>query len=768
MPITCKTCGAENSHLTHKCPQSALRNPLYAPLVREVDPAWANTARDLTDPDYVAWLAGPHDLVIKELANLEHACERLGRDIELEGAAKELMHAGWLHGPYVHDPEAPRAKWKKWTLKIQVQGDGRVSFQRDRMAIHFEDVTGQLRTLNARNFFTKMTPEDNQLKHVINAVRGSPEWKGRPRPCRLTCEELAKRVLEIFPEVEYRREGDIKIFVGARGKRQRDDAVYTFIEEELRSGVAEEISCSAPENAALASNVSTRFEGTSSTGHCGVHPRALPQSLERAVSDAESDAGTLCIVAVLRMGSPLEVFRRLLLESEFAAEARAEGVEIEPEWAQGAKIFVRISAEDLGSEIDLRSYHVVIHEVDVPRVHEILRTLSCKQRPLVKSTCILPLRQDPQPQEPEAEVVPNITIEKTFIHVPEKPWITPRSKYTHSCNDMHAGHMNPRSRMCSLHEDFTELKACQKALDLPGAISCYSKIVSKCVTPSVHIFTILIDICGKTGANEDAERWMEVMIHEHGIKPSCVTFNCLINGFAKVGNPAGAEKWFNAMLKEAMNPEMCSYKSMIRALTFKGCELGMVYEAESWFQKAKSTFGTLDVATYQIMMDAYARNGLADKVESYFVDMESCDFSCDREAFNSVISAYANAKDLDGARAWCSKAEKAGFVPAVREYTMLLKACGPKPDQPANPIEGRSIFLHQVAAGIAPDHDNLQALADALGKTASRRLCEELHVHTRAANLSWWPDPRHFSKPLRLARQALGLSSGSSATHAES
>jgi len=702
---------------------------------------------DLTDPHYIAWLDEPHSLVIKELANLEQACERLGHDIELEGAVKELMHAGWLHGPYVHDPEAPRAKWKKWTLKVQTQGNGRVSFQRNRMAIHFEDTTGQLRTLNARNFFTKKTPEDNQLKHVKTAIKDSPEWSGRPKPCRLTIEELAKRVLEIFPEVEYRREGNVKIFIGVHGKRQRDDAVYTFIEEELRSGVAEEVSRSAAEDAALASNVSTGF--------------LLPFP-EHAISDSDNEAETICVVAVLRMGSPLEVFRRLLLESELAAEAQAEGVEIEPEWAQGAKIFVRISREDLQSEIDLRPYHVVVYEADVPRVDEILRTLSCKQRPLVKSTEILPLRQEPQLQG--VEMVPNITIEKTFINVHDKDWITPRSKYTRSCNDVCAEHMNPRSRMCSMRGHFTEIKACHKALDLPGATSCYSKIVSKCGTPSVHIFTILIDICGKTGANEDAERWMEVMIHKHGVKPSCVTFNCLINGFAAVGNPVGAEKWFKAMLKEGIEPELCAYKSMIRALTFTGC----VDKAESWFEEAKSKFSTVDVATYQIMMDSYARKGLADKAEGCFIDLECSGFSCNREAFTSVVSAYANAKDLDNARAWCRKAEQAGFAPAVREYTLLLKACGPKQDQPANSSEGRSIFLHQVANGIAPNHDNLEALADALGKTACRRLCEELHVHTRAANLSWWPDPRHFRKPKRLARQALGFPSGSSATHAES
>ena len=65
----------------------------YTPLVSEVDAAWRTTVRDLNDPDYIAWLKGPHDLVIKELQSLRRTCERLKCDIELDSAVKELMHA---------------------------------------------------------------------------------------------------------------------------------------------------------------------------------------------------------------------------------------------------------------------------------------------------------------------------------------------------------------------------------------------------------------------------------------------------------------------------------------------------------------------------------------------------------------------------------------------------------------------------------------------------------------------------------------------------
>merc|ERR1739845_222925 len=107
-----------------------------------------------------------------------------------------------------------------------------------------------------------------------------------------------------------------------------------------------------------------------------------------------------------------------------------------------------------------------------------------------------------------------------------------------------------------------------------------------------------------------------------------------------------------------------------------------------------------------------------------FVEMERGGLCCTREAFNFVMSAHANSRNLEEARSWLDKAEKAGFVAKVGEYTLLLHACAPSQDRPANPDEARLIFLHQVADGIEPNHANLQALANALGKTACDHLLE--------------------------------------------
>lgn len=750
--VVCRHCGAVNQHWTHTCPLGPARasNPNPAPLIE--DAAWTTTVRDLSDPVYIAWLAEAHELVLSVIKQLKSRSEMRNGDIELEGAEKALMHAGWRHGPYVHDPNVPKASWKKYVLRVQTHGDGRVLFKRSKMAIHFEDTEGTMRMLNANNFFTKATPEENQLKKVRNAVRDSPEWKQKSSSCTLTLDGLARRVLEVFPEVEYRREGHVEIFVdSARGKHARDNDVYTFIRDELQSSVHSHNSAHSNE----ASGSSTAVGETSRARAVSTQVSLLGplHSPEFAVSEVES-----LHAVVLHIGRMPQQASNALLSSDLAAAVRAEGLEVEPEWANGAKVFVPIAAEDIPADVTLRPWHVLVREEDRPRIDEILRTLRCRERPRIKSSRSLSLSQR---DDEEAALV--FDVQHTFIHVAEEPWIAPRSDVAHSCDGASPPKGNPRAHWRPTSVLFARLKDCHSRCDLAGATQCYSSILRDCGAPSIHIFTIMIDICGKTGAHDDAERWVHVMQDDHGILPTHVTFNCLINGYAKAGETAKAEKWYTAMLQAGIKPEVQTFKCMIRAFSLQG----RVEQAMSWFNMAQSQCEMMDASIYMIVMRMCAREGLDDEIEACHDKLKCAGLDGARGVFTAVISGYADARELEKAKIWNSRAIEAGFCPKLSEYTQLLRACGPKESQPANPDQAREIFLRQVAEGIAPDRANLEALTDALGQRAYYRLTQELHVHMSAARLPWWPDPQDISKPMRLARGILGLSFSSDAAPGE-
>ena len=138
------------------------------------------------------------------------------------------------------------------------------------------------------------------------------------------------------------------------------------------------------------------------------------------------------------------------------------GVNISPDWANGAKILM----EGLTPEMmekgdppfdpdDLRRSHVVAlpeHETDVL---ESLRDLSYRKRPRTKTRNIFTCQKLPskeegdfleeEPQCFQLGLPEDLCVTRTFIDVPSyiRVGYRPRSVYTKSSNDMH-GIENPR------------------------------------------------------------------------------------------------------------------------------------------------------------------------------------------------------------------------------------------------------------------------------------------------------------------------------------
>lgn len=722
--VRCQTCGAQNSHYTRDCPSSATV-ALYAPLVTSIDPDWILKERNIEDPQYRAWLRELHMLLRKELDNLKSSCERLRDDIELEGTVKEFMHLGWRHGPYVHDSRQPRPNWKqKWVLKLPEQGDGRVWFVREKEAIHFEDTNGVRRMLNANNFFTSLLPEDNVLKKIGNAIRDYPEWKARSPACTATVPDLAKRVLEVFPEVEYRRNGPIEVFLVRVGRKQQGhDAVYHFISEELHKCIVSE---DANANSAA----------------------MIESERSRKLSLIARAKTAMVTVAVLRFHRTPQIFHDALLSSSLAKRMEVKGLATEPPWANGAKIFVAINEEDVPVDVDLRQFHVILDVLDIPELDTHLKkTIPCKQRPLLKA-CDAEFKveaQDEDHDEPFAVV-------RTFIHYRELP-VTPRSTFTMSCNDAEQGYVNPRSQMrasepqpdshASLQDYVKKLKASQRRLDLHEAVDCYSSMRRASIEPNAQVFTILIDICGKTGECEQAVWYFDQMQDVFKIHPPKVAFHCLIHAFAPSGNVHMVETWLRKMQEAGYDLEHKSYNGLIRACSAAGC----VEEAQKWFDEAKAQLRAVDVTAYRLMMELYANKAMPDMALHIFEEMEHGPqghddrgfLPCDAKAYKAMIVAYAKCGNEQKGYEWCCRKEQAGFGKlGIFEYSQRLYACAPQQGKPADPERGGAIFKKQLEKGIAPSSGNLDALAAAVGQTNARKLCAELNIDARAVNWSRW------------------------------
>lgn len=91
-------------------------------------------------------------------------------------------------------------------------------------------------------------------------------------------------------------------------------------------------------------------------------------------------------IIVLSFNRHPQYFDEMLLGSCFARRMICEGVDIQPLWAYGAKIFVpHLTASDLEEcRMDPCVRHVVVREEDEPEIHAILAAIPYKKRPRLK------------------------------------------------------------------------------------------------------------------------------------------------------------------------------------------------------------------------------------------------------------------------------------------------------------------------------------------------------------------------------------------------
>jgi pentatricopeptide repeat protein len=429
----------------------------------------------------------------------------------------------------------------------------------------------------------------------------------------------------------------------------------------------------------------------------------------------------------------------VLLASDLGRRLTREGVDIKPNWANGAKVLFPTRASALPSDFvaKLRPYHVLARAHDVPEVVDALRCLSYKQAPRHSG-------------EEDDRVPLSFVIDKTFVRVPEPCELTPRSSFTKSTNDARKCYTNPRARdhrfdgysfagaassgtgshvAHSFQEHLAEMKICQANRDLHLAIQCYSQMLADELQPDVQVFTIIIDLCAKTGNCEEAERWIRTMKDNH-VKPNVVSFNCLISGYAHLGNAAKAEEWYQELLRAELHPSLVTYNCLIKAFTQSGC----VEKAEEWLKTADGNLGS-DTLSYAPFIQYFAHKGLPRKAEEWFNRMSHHGLAPDSETFGMMVAAAANAKDLELARLWADRMQEAGHQLQVYEYTQLLKACCPHDDSPGRKLydEASAVFHDQVRSGVTPNLFNLNALQSAVGRERALVLCERLQVDVEAA-----------------------------------
>jgi len=144
--------------------------------------------------------------------------------------------------------------------------------------------------------------------------------------------------------------------------------------------------------------------------------------LSAAITTSAPAEATASQLVLLSFGHFTQQLNEALLTSPVAAQAGRQGVELQPTWAGGAKVFVAMSTEALRAalpaELVLKPWHVVVYEQDMDLLFQALQHLPHGFRRMNGQMPLdSPADDASQLVNPDADrLIPDVMVCRTFIH----------------------------------------------------------------------------------------------------------------------------------------------------------------------------------------------------------------------------------------------------------------------------------------------------------------------------------------------------------------
>lgn len=331
-----------------------------------------------------------------------------------------------------------------------------------------------------------------------------------------------------------------------------------------------------------------------------------------------------------------------VLDSPPAQRARDDGVELQPRWANGAKILVAgmTAAVFESRDVQLQRFHVVIRAADREDLQNFLfEKLPFRARPRVRGSIVLGLHEDLRTW--------TFQIRHTFVNVPGSTVSSgPLDNVTASTMGGNAGYRNVRTlgpssrRTRTIEEHAGEMKLYQSRNDLPQVLQCLSNIYADGLIPDAYCFTIIIDTCAKQKDAENAELYMRKMI-EAGVTPNAVSYNCVMLACSNAKCPTKAEQWFQeaeqASVPMTPNQRAVAHNLLISAYTERlvedtekcGGSAPDFDKAKFWFDKLCSVHAPT-IQSFSAFINTYAQLGRPDDAEDWLKQKLSAGLLRDR------------------------------------------------------------------------------------------------------------------------------------------
>ncbi|PHT33145.1 Pentatricopeptide repeat-containing protein, chloroplastic [Capsicum baccatum] len=264
---------------------------------------------------------------------------------------------------------------------------------------------------------------------------------------------------------------------------------------------------------------------------------------------------------------------------------------------------------------------------------------------------------------------------------------------------------------------------------------CRSNILDKALTilhrmielpycqPNVYTYSILIKACVDASRFDLVDSLYEQMA-ERSIVPNTVTQNIILSGYGRAGKYEEMEKVLSGMLeKPDSTPDIWTMNTILSLFANKGQSETM----ERWYEKFCSFGIEPETRTFNILINAYGKKRMYDKMSSVMEYMRKLSFPWTTSTYNNVIEAFSDIGDakhlectFDQMRAEGVKSDTKTFCCLIREDMQMLAfslssviyACAKADDL----IEMERVFKRMKEKRCQPDDTTYSVMIEAYRK----------------------------------------------------
>ncbi|KAL0920033.1 hypothetical protein M5K25_009139 [Dendrobium thyrsiflorum] len=188
-------------------------------------------------------------------------------------------------------------------------------------------------------------------------------------------------------------------------------------------------------------------------------------------------------------------------------------------------------------------------------------------------------------------------------------------------------------------------------------------------------YNLVLDALTKNGRLDEAIGLFERMMREHDppkrMAVNLGSFNVMVDGFCLAGRFEEAIQVFKRRTEEKnCTLDVLSYNNLIDHLG----KNGLVIEAEDLYKEMGEKGFNPDEYTYVLLVESCFEVGRPDDAVDYFSKMLEFGLRPNANAYNKVIGGLANIQRLDEARVFLDRMVEREVKPNVRSYEILMQS----------------------------------------------------------------------------------------------